>query len=86
VFTKKPESLVGKYLPDFTVAVQLKDLSDHELATLTCGNETALEAKGGGSGCGCFLGTRPGRIRRECHLPALVLRRLALLLLRLRKK
>ncbi|HEX5035854.1 MAG TPA: hypothetical protein VFX30_01705 [bacterium] len=59
VFTKKPESLVGAYLPEFTVAVQLNDLSDHELATLTCGNETALEAKGGGSGCGCFLGASP---------------------------
>src|SRR6185436_1162803 len=42
VFTKKPESLVGAYLPQFAVAVQLNDLSDHELATLTCGNETAL--------------------------------------------
>jgi hypothetical protein len=59
VFTKKPESLVGDYLPKFTVSVQLKDVADNDLATLTCGNETALEAKGGASGCGCFLGASP---------------------------
>jgi hypothetical protein len=59
VYTAKPQSsLQGEYLPKFKLAVQLNDLADHELATLTCGNDTALEAKGSG-GCGCFFGASP---------------------------
>jgi hypothetical protein len=58
VYTRKPTTYQGTYLPKFKVTVQLNDLSDHELASLTCGNDTALEMKGG-HGCGCFLGAGP---------------------------